>query len=259
MSLQLQFRFRRNPDALAADKDMPGVNGVYVIVDVNTGRELTDLVRTWDWVSNLDNYPDDGFSLLEEEYDWQFRDKTGPIYKYINCIAGNARLQHRKKNVAPRPQVFWLFARGWQEMINNPKKYRDAHKGRLYGGVVCEFINTIPIQDWFPAELNPTYYEKKIFSAIHKNRKIIPTNHSALLSRTFNGSVGLHLPEEHKLKIEDREPLLTMCKCCNSITETPGGWYEVEDEEYEEKLEQYHAQKAKRAERNKTGERSLGE
>lgn len=252
--LQLQFTFVRNPDAEAAEKDIPGVNGKYVLVDVNTGREVIDLPRKWDWVTNLDNFPDREFSLLQDEYDWEMRNKTGPVYKYMNCIIGNARLPHRKKTLQPRPQVFWLFARGWQEMINNPSKYREAHQGRLYGGVVCEFINTVPIKNWFPPELNDSYYEGAIFAAVSKNRKIIPVNHSALLSRTFNGTLGVHLPKEHQLKIEKREALLTMCKCCESITETPGGWYEVTDEEYPEKLEQYHKQNKKRAARNKTGE-----
>ena len=64
--LQLQFTFVRDPGTEAAEKDMPGVNGKYVLVDVNTGREVPDLPRKWDWVTNLDNFPDPKFSLLGE-------------------------------------------------------------------------------------------------------------------------------------------------------------------------------------------------
>ena len=104
--LQLQFTFVRHTDAEAAEKDIPGVNGKYVLVDVNTGREVIDLPRKWDWVTNLDNFPDREFSLLQDEYDWEMRNKTGPVYKYMNCIIGNARLPHKKKTLQPRPQVF---------------------------------------------------------------------------------------------------------------------------------------------------------
>lgn len=250
---QFKFIFKRDPDSEQAEKDYPGENGKYILVDANTGKEMNDLWRTWDWVTNIDNYPDPDFSLLEDEYDWIMRNQTGPVCRYMTCIAGNGRLPH-KKRVNASPQVFWLFARGWMEMINNPQKYRDAHKDRLYGGVVCEFINTVPIEGWFPAALNSSYYEGAIFAATEKRRKIIPDKHSALLSRTFNGTVGADLPIQHQLKVEKRAPLLTKCKCCEAISEKPGGFYEVGDEGYEEMLEAYIAQNKKRAARDKTGE-----
>ena len=248
-----QLSFRRSPGTETADLDIPGDNGEYILVDSRTGAQ-SELWRSWPWVDNIDNYVDPDFQVFVDEHDFDLIDKKGSLCSYKTHILGNSRLPH-KKTVHPKPYTFWLFCQGVAYMLNNPKTWRTTHKDRFYGGLVVNYVNTVPIEDLLPPHLNLDYYEGPIFNAVEKNRNILPPKYGALYARTFNDTVGINLPFNHKLKVEERKSKITKCPCCEALVYHPrGNWVEVTDPDYPEALEAYESQYQKKGKKDTTGE-----
>lgn len=239
-----QLSFRRSPGTERAEEDIPGVNGEYFLMDSLTGKE-SEIWRKWHWIDNIDNYPDPEFQAFAGEHDFDLIDKKGNLCAYKTHVLGNSRLPH-KKQVNPKPYTFWLFSMGVMHMLNNPTEWRKTHKDRFYGGLIINFINTVPIEGLLPLHLNLEFYEGAIFNAIEKNRNILPDKYGALYARSFNETVGINLPFSHKLKVEDRKSRISKCPCCEGLVRHPRGtWTEVTDPGYAEELEAYKEQYTK--------------
>lgn len=248
-----QLTFRRFPDTETAEVDVPGVNGAYVLMNSLTG-EQSDIWRKWHWIDDIDNYPDPEFQVFADEHDFDLIDKKGSLCSYKTHILGNSRLPHGKR-VNPKPYTFWLFSLGVMHMLNNPKEWRKTHTDRFYGGLIVNFINTVPIENLLPEHLNLEYYEGAIFKAIESSRNILPDKYGALYARSFNETVGINLPFNHKLKVEERKARISKCACCECLVRHPRGtWTEVTDPDYAEELEEYKAQYKKQDKKDTTGE-----
>ena len=167
----------------------------------------------WDWINNIENYPDPEHLVFEGEYDWNYRQGNGVLGRYIRHVSGfkYQRISKSGKrsdvNSQPKPYIYYMFALAAIELIENPRLYRDAHVGALNGQFVVNYANGIEVENlkWVPEK------------AGKRKKHVVPACYGALLSRVFNETSGVKADD--KLKLEEREPKKCLCPYCKAVFE----------------------------------------
>ena len=137
----------------------------------------------------MSNYPDPEHATFVDEYDWDYKDEKGLIYKYINHVEGSQRLEKvgRKVNrrTSPKPQSYYLFASVAVYLLNHPEYIRDVRaKGGLHGGFVVNYANSIPVNELLPPEFNDTV--EPLVKKLKEKKHILPVTFASLFARVFN-------------------------------------------------------------------------
>lgn len=189
----------------------------------------------WDWINNIENYPDPEHLVFKGEYDWDHRHTSGVLSRYIRTIEGHTTLCTSKKGLqyertsTAKPYVYYLFALAAVELINNPSLYRTARASSLNGAFVVNYANSINL-----ANLSPL--QDKI-----RGKYIISSDFGALLARVFNATSGIR--QEDYLKVEVREDKKSMCPHCKAVFEMLSKTYWTPDHpDYEKHAEGFIAQ-----------------
>ena len=165
----------------------------------------------WDWINNIENYPDPDHLVFKGEYDWDHRHKAGVLSRYIRTIEGKTTLCTSKKGLqyertsTAKPYIYYLFALAAVELINNPALYRTARASSLNGAFVVNYANSIDLT-------NLSVLQDKI-----RGKYIISSDFGALLARVFNETSGIR--QEDYLKTELREDKKSMCPHCKAVFE----------------------------------------
>jgi len=167
---------------------------------------------SWDWINNFENYPDPEHLTFAREYDWEHRQKSGVLSRYIKTIEGHTTTcvsstgTKFTKTFVPKPYIYYLFALAAVELINNPKLYRSARENSLNGAFVVNYANSINVSSlsFIPERTNGKKY-------------IIGTEYGALLARVFNVHSGVQ--QEDWLRTELREDRKSFCPNCYAVFE----------------------------------------
>jgi hypothetical protein len=186
--------------------------------------------RDWDWINDIDNYPDPHHHVFKEEYDWEFKEGQNVLARYIRSISGHSYTRKSKKGnkfevtKLGQPVIYYKFALGAVELINNPFLYREAHRNSINGQFVVNYSNSIETGlDNFPSQA--------------RKKHLIPSGYGALLARVFNATSGVRMDDY--LKVESREPKKCFCPNCKSVfTQVTRDVLRPGDEGYEDALTQ---------------------
>lgn len=174
----------------------------------------------WDWMIDPENYPDPAFSVFAEEYDYEFRNERGILFKYKNHIFGKETEVVSKagktfvRKSAPRAYQYVLFAKGATRLINNPELYRSARYGSLNGSFVINYVNSVHLNELIPS--GTVSKEEKLYKSLADKKYLISTEFGALMARTFNRTSGIE-SRQYGLKTEKREDKLSKCPACHAI------------------------------------------
>jgi len=174
----------------------------------------------WDWMIDPENYPDPTFSVFAGEYDYEFIDKRGVLFKYKNHIYGketevvSSTGKTFVRKSAPKAYQYALFAKGAVRLINNPALYRSARYGSLNGSFVINYVNSVHLSELIPS--GTVEKEEKLYNSLANRKYLISTEFGALMARTFNLTSGIE-PKQYGLKTEKREDKLSRCPACEAI------------------------------------------
>ena len=174
----------------------------------------------WDWMIDPENYPDPFFSVFEEEYDYEYINERGILFKYKNHILGKETELVSKtgktfvRKSAPKAYQYILFAKGATRLINNPALYRSARYGSLNGSFVINYVNSVHLSELIPS--GTVSKEEKLYKSLANKKYLISTEFGALMARTFNATSGIE-PKQYGLKTEKREDKLSKCPACRAI------------------------------------------
>ena len=236
---------------LTVDLDATGTRRRYIVPPI---------WKNLPWASNFENYPDQKHQVLENEYDWEFKDEKGVVFGYINHVEGSARLLREDKEVkrktAPKPFTYYAFAQGAAYLNNHPEEIRKVRADQgLNGSFVVNFVNSIPINELFDPEQNDAE-SAKLIEKLKTKTHIIPVTYGALLARVYNATSGVH--EDDFLNTEEREAKVMVCpnpKCNCAYELLSRNFWLPNHPEYEQKVAKSHDQREYRRERDITGDR----
>ena len=170
---------------------------------------VPDIWKNFSWASNFQNYPDKQHLVFEEEYDYEYRDERGQIYRYLNHIEGTERLQKEGKIYPGKPYTYYIFAMTAAYMFNNPDVLRETKVKKGYSGsTVVAFANTIRLPELFPLEYCSEEYKEELVELYDKSY-IVPSQYGPLYARVYNETSGVY-PTDY-IKTEPRETKLMRC------------------------------------------------
>lgn len=182
--------------------------------------EIPPEFSNWDWIVDPKNYPDPTFAVFSREYDYEFIERRGILFRYKNHIYGKETKAVSStgktfvRKSSPKSYQYNLFLKGAVRLINNPALYRSARYGSLNGSFVINYINSIPLHDLIPS--GTVTKEEKLYKNLLNKKYLISTEFGALMARTFNYTSGIE-PRQYGLKTEKREDKLSKCPACEAI------------------------------------------